>query len=32
MHFMLSVMTGMTTMISGVALGEATQKMVAWFD
>ena len=32
MHFMLSVLTGMTTMISGVALGEAATKMVAWFD
>jgi len=32
MHFMLSVMTGMTTMISGVALGEAIKKVVAWFD
>jgi hypothetical protein len=32
MHFFLCVLTGMTTMIAGVSMGEAVAKMVAWFD
>jgi hypothetical protein len=32
MHFLMSTITGMTAMISGVALGEVAVEMVSWFD
>lgn len=31
-HFILSVLTGMTTMIAGVALGETAGKLIGYFD
>jgi hypothetical protein len=32
MHFLLSCLTGMTTMISGVALGEVANELLHYFD
>merc|ERR1712161_113269 len=31
-HFILSVLTGMTTMIAGVVLGETAGKLIGYFD
>jgi len=31
-HFLLSCLTGMTTMIAGVALGESAGKLIGYFD
>ena len=31
-HFLLSCLTGMTTMVSGVALGEVANELIHYFD